>query len=133
MIDSIPMSLVAMAALLAITFAYSTYEKLIDFKGYLSKLQGQFYKNAIANYLEPILILILILEIVTTVLLVYGAYELITSGSTITLYFAGMSAVITLLMLLLGQRIAKDYQSSANISFYSFISIFMLVIIEIYR
>jgi hypothetical protein len=64
------------------------------------------------------LLTILALEIVAGVLSIMGIAENITSGRTIMGDYACMVSCITLLLLLFGQRVAKDYDGARTIVIY---------------
>ena len=71
---------------------------------------------------------ILILELISGILCVVGGIELfVSNGRTFGLYGAVFSS-ITLLMLLFGQRLAKDYDGARTIVIY-FIPAVMAVLL----
>jgi hypothetical protein len=69
---------------------------------------------------------ILVLELISGILCVVGCIQLlINNGRTFGLY-AGIFSCITLIMLLFGQRLAKDYDGARTIVIY-FIPAVMVV------
>lgn len=105
---------------LAITFLQSGYDKINDWKGNVEWLTGHFSKTFIRNNVPASLGLILVLEILAGALNIIGVLQLvITEGvrSDFGLLGAVMSCV-TLLFLLFGQRIAKDYDGARTIVIY---------------
>ena len=64
------------------------------------------------------LLTVLALEIVAGVLSIMGIAENIMSGRTIMGDYACMVSCVTLLLLLFGQRIAKDYDGARTIVIY---------------
>lgn len=113
---------------LAITFIQSGYDKLFYWKDNLDWLKGHFSKTQLKNMVPLALANILILELISGILCVVGAIELfINSGRTFGLYGAVFSS-ITLLMLLFGQRLAKDYDGARTIVIY-FIPAIMAVLL----
>ena len=104
--------------LLAITFLQSGYDKISDWKGNVSWLTGHFSKTPLKNIVPVALSIILALEIISGVLCVGGVLELFSKpNSNLGLYGAVLSC-ITLLLLLLGQRLAKDYDGARTIVIY---------------
>ena len=113
---------------LAITFIQSSYDKLFYWKDNLDWLKGHFAKTQLKNLVPLALAHILVLELISGILCVVGVIELLVSnGRTFGLYGAVFSS-ITLLMLLFGQRLAKDYDGARTIVIY-FIPAVMAVLL----
>jgi len=73
---------------------------------------------------------ILLIEIIAGVLMVIGIYELATNGGKqIALIGVELSA-ITLLFLLIGQRLAKDYAGAMSLAVYFIITIFAIFLLQ---
>ena len=71
-----------------------------------------------ANLVTFNLIFILILEIIAGILCLLGIYQLIANNDkTLGMYGAILSSLV-LLMLLFGQRVAKDYDGARTIAIY---------------
>ena len=103
---------------LAITFIQSGYDKLFYWKDNLDWLKEHFAKTRLKNLVTLALLHILILELISGVLCIVGCIELfVSNGRTFGLYGAIFSS-ITLLMLLFGQRLAKDYDGARTIVIY---------------
>lgn len=119
---------ILLLAFLSITFIQSAYDKLFYWKDNLNWLKGHFAKTPLKNLVFLALLNILILELISGILCVVGAIELLVSnGRTFGLYGAVFSS-ITLLMLLFGQRLAKDYDGAKTIVIY-FIPAVMTVLL----
>lgn len=71
--------------------------------------------------------IILILEIITGLLALAGIFQIIISGFTSLAFYACLLAAVTLLMLLFGQRVAKDYAGAFTLTGY-----FIVVIMGVY-
>jgi uncharacterized membrane protein YphA (DoxX/SURF4 family) len=109
---------ILLLAFLAITFIQSGYDKLFYWKDNLDWLKEHFAKTQLKNLVRLALLNILVLELISGILCVVGAIELfISNGRTFGLYGAIFSS-ITLLMLLFGQRLAKDYDGARTIVIY---------------
>ena len=104
--------------LLAVTFIQSAYDKTMYWKDNLDWLKGHFAQTPIRNMVPFSLFLILVLELVSGILCISGCIELlISNGRTFGLYGAIFSC-ITLIFLLVGQRMAKDYDGARTIVIY---------------
>lgn len=119
---------ILLLAFLAITFIQSGYDKLFYWKDNLDWLKEHFAKTQLKNLVRLALLNILVLELISGILCVVGGIELfVSNGRTFGLYGAVFSS-ITLLMLLFGQRLAKDYDGARTIVIY-FIPAIMAVLL----
>ena len=105
-------------AFLAITFLQSGLDKIMDWNGNGSWLKSHFSQTILKNNVPAALLIVLALEIVAGVLAVMGIIENITSHSTQLGDYACMVSCVTLLFLLFGQRLAKDYDGARTIVIY---------------
>jgi len=104
--------------LLAVTFIQSGYDKAIYWNDNLTWLKSHFEKTRLKNHVPLALFHILILELISGILAVVGCIQLmVNNGRTFGLY-AGIFSSITLIMLLFGQRLAKDYDGARTIILY---------------
>ena len=103
---------------LAATFIQSGYDKTMYWKDNLDWLTGHFSKTPIKNMVPFSLFLILVLELISGILCLSGIIQLIiNNGRSFGLYGAVFSS-ITLIFLLVGQRMAKDYDGARTIVIY---------------
>ncbi|WP_396208914.1 DoxX family membrane protein [Flavobacterium sp.] len=107
-------------ALLAITFLQSGYDKIKDWKGNVAWLTDHFVATILAKQVPLALMIVLVLEIVAGVLCVSGILQLfvqqhVTNGLG---FYGAIVSCITLLFLLFGQRLAKDYDGARTIVIY---------------
>lgn len=103
---------------LAATFIQSGYDKTMYWKDNLNWLTSHFAKTPIKDMVPFSLLLILILELTSGILCLAGVVQLIVNnGRTVGLYGAILSSV-TFIMLLIGQRMAKDYDGARTIVIY---------------
>lgn len=105
-------------AFLAITFLQSGYDKIADWAGNVEWLKGHFSQTFIKDQVPAALLLILVLEIIAGALCVAGAIQLFVNGNTMIAHYGAVMSCITLLFLLLGQRVAKDYDGARTIVIY---------------
>lgn len=103
---------------LAITFLQSSQEKLFHWKDNLKWLKQHFAETPLRNQVPLALLNLLVLELISGILCTVGAIELaVNSGRIYGLYGAFFSC-ITLIMMLFGQRLAKDYDGARTIVLY---------------
>ena len=115
---------------LVITFLQSGIDKMTDWQGNLSWLKGHFKDTPMKGIVPLMLSIVMIVEIVAGILCLIGTYQLGTSGeSTMALYGAILSC-IALLMLLFGQRMAKDYAGAMTIAVYFIPAIFLVFLLQ---
>ncbi len=119
-------AIILLLAFLAITFIQSGYDKVTDWKGNLEWLKGLFSKTVIRNMVPQSLFLILVLEVLSGAFAVIGIIEILVNGGDQFPMLAGVLSAITLLFLLLGQRMAKDYDGARTIVIY-FIPTILLI------
>lgn len=115
---------------LLITFLQSGLDKALDWKGNLSWLQEHFSKTFMGSMVPLLLGVVLILELITSVYCVLAIYSLVADNQVDTAIIAMFLACITLLLLLFGQRVAKDYPGALTITCYFIVAIFGLYVIS---
>jgi uncharacterized membrane protein YphA (DoxX/SURF4 family) len=103
---------------LAITFLQSGYDKLFYWKDNVDWLKGHFAKTPLKNQVPLALLNILILELISGILCVVGGIELFVNNGRIFGFYGAVFSCVTLLMLLFGQRLAKDYDGARTIVIY---------------
>ena len=103
---------------LAVTFLQSGYDKVTDWQGNVGWLKGHFEKTFIKNHVPHSLMLILVLEIIAGLLCISGISQLLFHDTRTTGFYGAVFSCITLIFLLFGQRIAKDYDGARTIAIY---------------
>jgi uncharacterized membrane protein YphA (DoxX/SURF4 family) len=115
---------------LIITFLQSGIDKITDWKGNLGWLTGHFSETPFKNMVPLLLGTVLVTEVIAGVLCLLGLFQLLLSQDpTLALYGAILSC-IALLMLLFGQRIAKDYEGARTIAVYFIPTIFLVFLLQ---
>jgi putative oxidoreductase len=108
---------------LTITFIQSGADKLLDWKGNLSFIKEHFKNSPLKNCVPILLGVILVLEIIAGIFMAIGVYQLYTSeAKEIALLGIELSAM-TLIFLLIGQRLAKDYAGAMSLAVYFIITL----------
>lgn len=110
-----------------ITFLQSGLDKAFDWKGNVAWLKGHFGDTFLRGTVPLLVAVIMIIEIVTGLLAIAGIYGIVVNENTGFALAAAVLAGITLLMLLFGQRVAKDYAGAFTLTGY-----FIVVIIGVF-
>ncbi|MFP5437667.1 MAG: DoxX family protein [Bacteroidia bacterium] len=113
-------------AFFAITFIQSGYDKIMDWKGNVGWLTGHFASTIIKNSVPAALMLVLVLEVLAGAFSVIGMVKIWMGEGNDFAFYAGVLSAITLLILLLGQRLAKDYDGARTIVIYFVPAILLL-------
>ena len=109
---------------LIVTFFQSGIDKLLDWKENVSFIKEHFKNSPLKNKVPFLLGIILLIEIIASILMCIGVYQLYVSGEKkIALLGVELSA-ITLIFLLIGQRLAKDYAGSMSLTVYFILTVF---------
>lgn len=103
---------------LSVTFIQSGYDKLFYWDDNLSWLKGHFAKTQLKNLVHLALLIILILELISGILCVVGSLQLLISNTRTFGLYGAVFSCFTLIMLLFGQRLAKDYDGARTIVIY---------------
>ena len=115
-------------AFFSIVFLQSGLDKIIDYKGNLSFLKGLFKDFFPAPLITLALISVTILEVIAGVFCLIGIGDFIFNDSS----FVGLLGLITgslaLLVLLFGQRVAKNYEGAKTIAIYFILAIIGIVL-----
>jgi uncharacterized membrane protein YphA (DoxX/SURF4 family) len=114
--SNIPFILILL--LLAATFIQSAYDKTMYWQDNLDWLKGHFAKTPIKNMVPPSLFLILVLELVSGVLCLAGILQLIMNNQRTFGFYGAVLSCVTLIFLLVGQRMAKEYEGAKTIVIY---------------
>lgn len=112
---------------LLITFGISILEKITDWKGTINYIQHNFKDTFIKGLITPLILGLLCLEIVTCMFLIIGLYQLVTQGSIDMALLGFALSGLSILYMLIGQRIAKDYVGATSLTVY-----FILTVLGMY-
>lgn len=112
-----------------ITFLQSGLDKVTDWKGNVGWLKEHFGKTFLRGTVPLLIATILVLEVVVGLLALVGIYSILVHGEMSMAYWSLVLAAITLLMLLFGQRVAKDYPGAFTITGYFMVVVFGLFLI----
>ncbi|WP_054852305.1 DoxX family membrane protein [Olleya sp. ITB9] len=115
---------------LAITFLQSGVDKVLDWKGNVSWLKEHFSETFMANMVPFNLSIILIIETIAGILALLGIATILIDGNTVYGFYSAILSAITLLLLLFGQRVAKDYDGARTIVIYFIPTIMTLYLLK---
>ncbi|MBU3011467.1 DoxX family membrane protein [Polaribacter vadi] len=108
---------------LIITFFLSSVEKLFDWKGNVSFIKDHFKNSPLKNSVPLLLAILLVIEIIASILMMIGIYQIYNSETKeIALLGLELSA-ISLIFMLIGQRLAKDYPGAMSLGVYFIINL----------
>lgn len=119
-----------MLLFLTITFLQSGIDKMLDWKGNLGWLTGHFSKSIFKGSVPVLLGTILLLEMLSGILCGVGVIQFLIDGNSSIGFLGGVLSAITLLLLLLGQRVAKDYAGAQTIVVYLIPTVFLVYLMQ---
>ncbi|RUA16820.1 MAG: DoxX family protein [Flavobacteriia bacterium] len=115
---------------LTITFLQSGIDKMLDWKGNLGWLTGHFSKSIFKGSVPVLLGTILVLEMLSGILCGVGVFQFVIDGDSSIGFLGAVLSAITLLLLLLGQRVAKDYAGAQTIVVYLIPTVFLVYLMQ---
>ena len=110
----------------SIVFFQSGIDKIIDRDGNVSFFKDHFNKTPLQDVTALMLTMLTMLELAAATVCFLGCFNSLIYRSSVFIFFGLILCAIVLLLLLFGQRIAKDYVGAADITIY-----FILCIITI--
>jgi len=113
--DAVSFLQICVSLFLAILFLQSGIDKIIDRRGNLEWLTGHFAKSPLAALVPLLLLTITGLELAAGILSGLGAVQLLLKKETSLAFYGSCIALIAILCLFLGQRLAKDYPGAATL------------------
>lgn len=114
---------------LIVTFLQSGLDKLFDWKGNVSFIKEHFKNSPLAKGVPFLLAIILFLEIIASLFKIMGVYSILSYGEiSLTGLLGLLLSGLTLIFLLIGQRLAKDYAGAMTLAVYFIITILGMVV-----
>ncbi len=107
-----------------VTFLQSGIDKAADWNGNVGWLKEHFASTFLSGFVSLMVGVIMILEFITGILAILGIIWLLAYNSFDLANYSCVLASITLIMLLFGQRIAKDYAGAFTLTGYFIVTIF---------
>ena len=111
------------SAFLAVLFLQSGMDKVVDRQGNLAFLREHFQASPLSGQVDLLLTVLTAFELVTGLLSGLGLLAMLLWGGTSFAHAGAVLSGATLLMLFLGQRMAKDYAGAATLVPYFLVSL----------
>lgn len=115
---------------LIITFMQSGIDKVMDWAGNLSWLRSHFSETPLQGLVPVLLGIVLITEMLAGVLCAVGLVQLLLYDTGNLALVGAMVSCVALLMLLFGQRLAKDYDGAKTIAVYFIPAVFLVFLLQ---
>ena len=115
LLQPLPFARCAATAMLAILFLQSGLDKVFDFRGNLQWLTGHFAKTPLRGMVVPMLLTITVTEMAAGAVSAGGLVHLLVHNISSVALWGAELATLNVVMLFLGQRIAKDYAGAASL------------------
>jgi len=115
---------------LIVTFLQSGFDKIFDWKGNLDFIKEHFKDSPLKNMVPLLLAKILVIEVIAGILMLIGVFQLATSGTKDMAFWGMVLSALSLIFLLIGQRLAKDYAGAMTLAVYFIVNIFGLYILS---
>ncbi len=115
---------------LIITFLQSGVDKITDWKGNLSFIKSHFQNSPLKNNVPLLLAVILVMEIVASFFMIYGTYDLLMNEVKEFAFYGLFLSGLSLIFLLIGQRLAKDYAGAMTLAVYFIITVFGVFLLK---
>ncbi|MBL6662786.1 MAG: DoxX family protein [Flavobacteriales bacterium] len=113
---------------LAILFLQSGIDKVVDKKGNLEWLSSHFANSPFKNFVPVLFFTITVVELLSGILNLVGVVFLLYDGSITLAFYGTILASVALIMLFLGQRVAKDYVGAQSLVSYFILTILTLLV-----
>ena len=109
---------VLVLAFLALTFIMSAHNKIFYWNDNITFLKSHFEKTILKNQVALATGILLVVELVAGILCLLGIFELYINGGRMFGFYGAVFSCISLLFMLFGQRLAKDYDGARTIAIY---------------
>jgi hypothetical protein len=103
---------------LTITFIMSAHDKLFHWNDNMYWMKPHFEKTILKNFVPQALGVLVFFELIAGISCVVGIIELYINGGRMFGFYGAVFSCISLLMMLFGQRLAKDFDGARTIAIY---------------
>ncbi len=124
--DPLVLCQILISVFLIVVFTQSSLDKIFERNSNLIFFQSYFSKTFLRNFTSNLLTLVTIFELIGALVLIYGVYYAFAAKTTLWIFYGFVILAITIIFLLTGQRIAKDYTAAAQLVPY-----FILIVLGI--
>jgi protein-S-isoprenylcysteine O-methyltransferase Ste14 len=108
---------------LAVTFIMSAHDKLFHWNDNMAWMKPHFEKTILKNHVPLAIGILVFFEILASVLCFVGIVELYINGGRMFGFYGAVYSCITLLFMLFGQRLAKDFDGARTIAIYFVVAV----------
>lgn len=115
---------------ICITFLFSGFEKIFQWKINLEFYTKHFETTFIKNHINYLLVFILFGEIICGFSAILAIVQIFFNDKSSFGFFTCIFAALLLLSMLIGQRIAKDYPGAMNITVYFIVTILGILLMR---
>ncbi len=115
---------------LIVTFLQSGIDKVTDWNGNCSFIKEHFKNSPLKNLVPILLVIILVMELLAGAFMFIGIFNLATTGDHTLALHGVQIAALSLVFLLIGQRLAKDYAGAMTLAVYFLITIFGMYLLN---
>ena len=118
----------SISVFLGIVMTQSGFDKILNWEGELDFITGKFANTPLANFSTFGLIQVTILEILSGLLSLFGSFMALFYNDYSYAIMGLILAAASLAILMLGQRISKDYEGAAVLVPYYLLTMFGLFV-----
>ncbi|CAM1334350.1 DoxX family protein [Tenacibaculum aestuariivivum] len=115
---------------LIVTFLQSGIDKVTDWNGNVTFIKEHFKNSPLKNLVPPLLVIILVMELISGAFMFVGIFNLLTIGNANLALLGVQIAALSLIFLLIGQRLAKDYAGAMTLAVYFIITVFGMYLLN---
>ena len=108
---------------LTITFIMSAHDKLFHWNDNMAWMKPHFEKTILKNFVPQAVGVLVFFELIAGISCVVGIIELYINGGRMFGFYGAVFSCISLLMMLFGQRVAKDFDGARTIAIYFVVAI----------
>ena len=113
--DPLVLCQIFISLFLIIVFLQSSIDKIFDRKNNLAFFESHFSKTFLNYFVPYLLTIITVFELVGAATLIFGVYYAFTAKTTLWIFYGFVILALTIIFLLFGQRLAKDYVAAADL------------------
>jgi len=128
--DTIWLGQVAVSVFFAIVFLQSGLDKFVDRQGNLDYITGFFSNSPLRSLAAPMFWAIAVLETIAGILTAIGALIVLFGGGTALALWGLIFSTISLLCLLFGNRMAKEYGGAVVITNYFAVALLGFILLQ---
>jgi uncharacterized membrane protein YphA (DoxX/SURF4 family) len=111
---------------LAVVFLQSGLDKALNYNREMNWVRQKFTRSSLYNYVSSLFVVLTIFEIGSGLLCALGAFALLAGMGTTIAQAGAWTSCLTMLMLVFGQRMTRDYSGAATLVPYFIVTLLSL-------